>query len=241
MHGILRSALNDAMRDELLSRNVAQLVRPPGPSESDYVPEFLDPEQAQAVLDAAKGERLEALWRLAITGGLRKGELLGLCWDDVDLGNGTVTVQRSVGRFVGEGLVDGQPKSRNSKRTIRIGPGMVTALHQHRRGQSRERLRMGRRWTEAGRVFTTPVGTTLDPDNITKEWHRLCDKAGVPRIRFHGLRHTCASLMLAEGEPLEVIADRLGHGDTRVTSQVYAHIIDSLRQRAADRLDSRFR
>lgn len=240
MYGILRVSLNDAMRDELISRNVVQLVRPPGPSETDYVPEFLDADQARAVLAVAAESRLEAMWRLAITGGLRQGELLALCWDDVDFDAGKLTVRRSLRRFVGSGLVDGEPKSKNSRRIMRIGPGMVESLRRHRRTQAAEQLAAGRRWIDSGRVFTSPIGTTLDPRNVSRDFKALCAEAGVPRMRFHSLRHTCATLMLAEGEPLEVIADRLGHGDTRVTSQVYAHIIDSLRQRAADRLDSMF-
>lgn len=240
MHGILRSALNDAMRDELLSRNVVQLVRPPGPSETDYVPEFLDADQARLLLAAAAETRLEAMWRLAITGGLRQGEILALRWDDVDLDNGLLTVRRSLRRYVGDGIVDGEPKSKNSRRTMRIGANMVAALRQHHRGQAAERLAMGERWVDSGRVFTTPIGSTLDPRNVLRDFKELCKTAGVPVMRFHSLRHTCATLMLAEGEPLEVIADRLGHGDTRVTSQVYAHIIDGLRQRAADRLDVMF-
>jgi integrase len=240
MYGILRVALNDAMRDELISRNVVQLVRPPGPSESDYVPQFLDANQARAVLAVAAETRLEAMWRLAITGGLRQGELLALCWDDVNLDAGQLTVRRSLRRFVGSGLVDGEPKSKNSRRIMRIGPGMVDSLRRHHRLQAAERLAAGQRWTDSGRVFTSPIGSTLDPRNVSRDFKALCVEAGVPQMRFHSLRHTCATLLLAEGEPLEVIADRLGHGDTRVTSQVYAHIIDSLRQRAADRLDSMF-
>jgi integrase len=131
--------------------------------------------------------------------------------------------------------VDGEPKSKNSRRIMRIGPGMVHCLRHHRRHQLAERLALGDRWIDTGRLFTSPIGTALDPRNIARDFEDLCATAGVPRIRFHALRHTCATLLLAEGEPLEVIADRLGHGDTRVTSQVYAHVLDALRERAADR------
>ncbi len=93
-------------------------------------------------------------------------------------------------------------------------------------------------WVDERRVFSTPRGTIIDPRNLNRNLDELCARAGVPRIRVHDLRHTCATLLLAEGEPLEVIAERLGHSDTRVTSQVYAHVIEDLRVRSADRLDA---
>ncbi len=238
LHAILRSALSQAVRDDLVSRNVCELVTPPRGEQEAFRGRHLEPEEARALLAAAEGTRLAALWRLALTAGLRKGEILALRWDDVDLERGLLLVRRSVSRQAGRGLVEGAPKTADSVRTLRLGSGSISALRQHWGRQESERLRARELWADDGRVFATPRGTIIDPRNLNRSLDELCAAAGVTRVRVHDLRHTCATLLLAEGEPLEVIAERLGHSDTRVTSQVYAHVVDDLRQRAADRLDA---
>ncbi len=238
LHAILRSALSQAVRDDLISRNVCELVAPPRADEQSFRGSHLEPDEARALLAAADGTRLSAMWRLALTSGLRKGELLALRWDDLDLDRGVLTVRRSVSRQAGRGLVEGMPKTRESLRTLRLGAGSVAALCEHRERQAAEQSLARDVWADERRVFATPRGTIIDPRNLNRNLDELCAQAGVPRIRVHDLRHTCATLLLAEGEPLEVIAERLGHSDTRVTSQVYAHVIDDLRVRAADRLDA---
>lgn len=230
--------LSQAVRDDLVSRNVCELVTPPRSDQVPFRGGHLRPDQARALLAAGERTRLAAMWRLALTAGLRKGELLGLRWEDVDLDAGTLTVRRTVFRQPGRGLVEGRPKTSDSARTLRLGVASVDSLRRHRSGQAAERLRAGELWQGSGRVFTTPRGSTIDPRNVSRLLDELCAVAEVPRIRVHDFRHTCATLLLAEGEPLEVIAERLGHSDTRVTSQVYAHVLDELKQRAADRLDA---
>ncbi len=238
LHAILRSALSQAVRDDLVSRNVCELVTPPRGEQEAFRGRHLEPEEARALLAAAEGTRLAALWRLALTAGLRKGEILALRWDDVDLERGLLLVRRSVSRQAGRGFVEGAPKTADSVRTLRLGSGSISALRQHWGRQESERLRARELWADDDRVFATPRGTIIDPRNLNRSLDELCTAAGVTRVRVHDLRHTCATLLLAEGEPLEVIAERLGHSDTRVTSQVYAHVVDGLRQRAADRLDA---
>jgi len=240
LHAILRSALSQAVRDDLVSRNVCELVTPPRTEGESFRGSHLEPDQARALLAAAEGTRLATLWRLALAAGLRKGELLGLRWDDIDLERGVLSVRRSVSRQAGRGLVEGAPKTRESLRTLRLGAGSVAALYEHRGRQAAERALARDLWVDERRVFATPRGTIIDPRNLNRNLDELCALAGVPRIRVHDLRHTCVTLLLAEGEPLEVIAERLGHSDTRVTSQVYAHVVDALRSRAADRLDGVF-
>jgi len=238
LHAILRSALSQAVRDDLVSRNVCELVLPPRSEQQPFQGSYLEPDQARALLSAAEDTRFSTLWRLALTSGLRKGELLALQWDDIDLERGLLTVRRTVSRQAGRGLVEGAPKTAESARTMRLGSGSVEALRQHRELQAVERLRAAQLWKDSGRVFTTPRGTIIDPRNLNRSLDELCAVARVPRIRVHDLRHTCATLLLAEGEPLEVIAERLGHSDARVTSQVYAHVLNTLKYRAADRLDA---
>lgn len=232
---VLRMALKVAIADGLLERNVALLVTAPRAPRHEIVPMTL--EQAQSFLAAARGDRLEALYSLVIAVGLREGEALGLRWTHVDLDKGEIRIAaaiRAIGKsFRAEGerrLQLVEPKTASGRRVIPIPPFAVSALREHRRRQLEEQLAAGRRWkgNKLGLVFTTPVGSPLDPRNVNRGYLAMLAKAGLPHFRFHDLRHTAATMMLASGLQMKTIAEILGHR-TAGMSELYAHVLPSMK------------
>jgi integrase len=238
MHAALRAALASAVSDQLVTRNVAALAKRPRPTGPRFKGDALGQDEAVALLEAARHDRLSAMWRLAVSTGMRKGELIALRWDDVDLASGQVHVQRSIARITGQGLVEKAPKNPGSDRTFNVGPRTVSALRSHKAAQAVERLAAGSLWSDSGRVFTTARGTTIDPRSVNRLLDALYATAGVRRTRVHDLRHTTATLLFVEGEDSKVVGELLGHSEDRTTREIYAHVIEAQRHRAADRLDS---
>lgn len=153
--------------------------------------------------------------------GMRRGELLGLRWDAVDLDRGTLIVERSLQRVEGE-LKLVRPKTQTSVRTLPLPPLVIKALTEHRERQAQERVAAGDRWKENGLVFTSRVGTPIEPDNIRRSWDPLRRRLGL-EVRFHDLRHTCVTLLLDLKVPPHVVRQIAGHSDIGVTMKVYAH------------------
>lgn len=197
----------------------------------------LDPAQARRLLDVIRGDRLEALYTVALAVGLRQGEALGLRWEDVDLDAGMMNVRHALQRVDGR-LVLVEPKSHTSRRTIALPAGTVAALREHRRRQLEERVLAGRRWQDQDLTFTTTIGTPLDGTAVTKRFQRLLAYAGLPRQRFHDLRHACASLLLAQGVHPRVVMEVLGHSQISLTMNTYSHVIPALQREAADRMEA---
>lgn len=168
---------------------------------------------------------------------MRKGELLALHWRDVDLVGGTVRVRQTVQRLRGEDLVFGPPKSSRSRRTIPLPESSLKALLVHRDVQGAERQQAGDGWRESGLVFTTSVGTVIEPRNLSRTFDQLVTAAGVRRIRFHDLRHTCASLLLAQGALPRVVMDVLGHSQLSITMDLCSHVMPSALRDAAAAID----
>jgi integrase len=239
---ILRKALSQACKDGLVARNVAKLVD--GPRVERFEGKMLSPEQARAFLDAAKGERLEALYTVALSLGLRMGEALGLRWQDIDFERRTLTVNRileRIGRGQGSTLQLVEPKTSRSRRTVNLPDAAVRALRAHKVRQLEERLAAGSRWqdrTDFALVFTSGIGTPYEPHGLHDDFKRILIKAKLPDIRFHDLRHSAASLMLAQGIPLRSIQDILGHSSITLTANLYAHVGEQLRREAADAMDA---
>lgn len=230
----LRKALNQAIKWGLIDRNVATLVDPP--KAERYRVEPITPEEATAILEAVKGHRLSALFTTLLGVGLRLGEGLGLRWDDVDLEAGTLTVRFALQKIEGEyQLVE--PKSELSRRTLVLPEFVTAALRRHRAAQSRERLVAGGDWDDQGLVFTTDRGQPLDNSNVHHSFRRQLVKAGVRSLRIHDLRHGCASLMLAKGVSPRVVMETLGHSQISLTMNTYAHVMMSLREDAARKMD----
>ena len=235
IHRILHMALKQAVDWDYLPRNVAGLIKPPSARSKPVEP--LTPLQAAAFLVAAKGERLEALYSVAIAIGLRQGEALGLRWHDVNLEDATITVRVALQR-VGGKLQLVEPKSSFSNRTIALPNFALSTLRLHRARQLQERLVAGRRWKENELVFTTAVGTPIDPRNLVRHFKRVLEKAGLPDKRFHDLRHTTASLLLAQGVHPRTAMEILGHSQISLTMNTYSHVSPELQREAADQMDA---
>ncbi|GGW42892.1 integrase [Streptomyces albaduncus] len=188
--------------------------------------------EARRFLDAARADRLHALYELALRAGLRKGELLGLHWEDLDLRTGTASVQRSLQRTRTGGLTHLPTKTRASERRIALPTECVRSLKEHKERQAKEREAAGSAWQDSGLVFTTPACRPLDPANLTRRFRSFLNRAGLRRIRFHDLRHSTATLLLEQGVDLVVIRELLGHAHIGVTAGVYAHVRLRLQRQA---------
>ena len=180
---------------------------------------------------------LNALFAVGVALGLRKGELLALRWDDVDLEAGLVQVRQTVQRLPQASLVFGPPKSTRSRRTIPLPGASVRVLRAHRTRQAAEMLALGELWVDSGLVLTSAVGTVIEPRNLTRFFDELMVKADVRRIRFHDLSHTCASMLLAQGVPARVVMDVLGHSQLAITTDLYSHVMPTALREAADAMD----
>jgi integrase len=220
VHSTLRAGLQNAVRDELVTRNVAKLVQVPTPQYE--VGRGLAPEQARKLLDTAKTDRLSALYVVAVYLGLRRGELLGLQWEHVDLDDETLQVVQTLQRVDGK-LQLLPPKTRTSRRTIPLPDPVVEALRLHKVAQSKERLAAGTRWVDSGMVFATTIGTPIEPDNLSRSWYRVRTVLDQPLPRFHDLRHTCVTLLLTEGVAPHIVQQIVGHSGIDVTMTIYAH------------------
>jgi integrase len=237
IRAVLAQALGQAERWGLVARNVASVTR--GPRERRKEGRTLTPPQVQTLLGALETHRLGALYLTMLGLGLRRGEALGLRWVDVDLDRATLIVQRALKyeRVDGKAtLVLGEVKTAKSRRALNVPAPVVDALRSQRARQAADRLAAGSAWDDAGLglVFTTALGGPLDPRNIYRDFTTLCERAGLGRWHPHELRHSAASIMLAEGVPIEVVSDVLGHSSIRMTADVYAHLLEPQRKAAAD-------
>lgn len=232
MRANLRAAVQQAVIDGLIGRNVVDLVK--APSVPRFEVEPLTPEQLRAFLEGVRDDRLEALFVCAVSLGLRQGELLGLTWADIDLDARSARVVHTLGR---DGTL-GEPKSRTSRRVLSLPDLAVQALARHRVRQRVEREFAGRRWRDTGFVFTTSVGTAIDARNLSRRFQLHLERLGLPHQRFHDLRHACASLLLGENVHPRVVMDLLGHSQIAVTMNLYSHVMPAMQREAADRLDA---
>ncbi|MEU8842974.1 tyrosine-type recombinase/integrase [Streptomyces roseus] len=234
VHSVLKSALEHAVREDELPRNVARNVQSTAPRPRRFRP--LTAAEARQLLQAARADRLHALYELALRAGLRKGELLGLHWEDLDLNAGTATIRRSLQRTRTGGLTHLPTKTRASERRIALPTECIHSLKEHEERQGRERGEAGAGWKDSDLVFTTPTGTPLDPANLTRRFRSFLNRAGLRHIRFHDLRHSTATLLLEQGVDLIVIKELLGHAHIGVTAGVYAHVRLRLQRQAIDTL-----
>jgi integrase len=221
IRSVLTRVLRRAEQRGVVARNVAALTETPNGKVRKS--RSLDVQQAEALLVAAKDDRLEAAVITGLMCGLRPGELLGLTWPCVDLDEGTLTVRYALLRD-GSELVLGDVKTATSRRTLRMPAPVIEALKSLKRSQAAERLAAAV-WDERDLVFTTKIGTPVDPSNLRRTFARLTEKAKLGHWHPHELRHSAASILSASGVPLEQIADVLGHESVRVTSQVYRHLL----------------
>jgi integrase len=233
VHVTVVASLKYAVRRKLLARNPASDVQDlPGPSKGQR-PCWTAQETAE-FLSAARGDRLYALYLLVATTGLRRGEVAGLSWEQVDLEAGTLTVARARVSIRGR-VAHSEPKTAKARRTIAIAPVVVEALRSYRRHQREGHLALGPGWTDTGLVFTCEDGRGLHPDFILRSFQRAARCAGLPVISFHGLRHGAATAGLAAGVPLLAMSKRLGHSSVSITGDLYSHVVERLDREAAER------
>jgi integrase len=231
VHVTLHKALKQAVRDGLIPRNATEAVKPPQVRREEIRP--LTPEQVKTLFEAAKGDRLEALYILAVTTGLRQGELLGLKWDDVDMEAGTLQVRRTLITAKG-GPVISPPKTKGSRRTVKLSQRALEALRSHLARQLDEIDTVGSLWRENGLIFASEVGEPLDRRALTTHRFKpLLGRAGLPQIRFHDLRHTCATLLLSKNVNPKVVSEMLGHSTIAITLDTYSHVLPTMQESAA--------
>ncbi|MCL6563277.1 MAG: site-specific integrase [Firmicutes bacterium] len=235
IHAVFRAALSEAERIGWIPRNPARLVRVPTPPERE--PQLWTAAQWQAVWRQVEATPWGlAVW-LAATTGLRKGEILGLRWQDIDWEAGTLRVAQAQHYLPGGEIAFGPPKTPRSRRTLALGPETVAVLKAHRKRQAERKLALGDAYDDCGLVVQGPAGGPVRPRTLIAWFHRACAAAGAPRIHFHDLRHLHATVLLAAGVPVRVVSERLGHARIQTTLQIYGHVLPTQDQDAAALLE----
>ncbi len=232
-HRVLRTALTAACREELISRNVASLVEPPRPKARELSPWSLD--ETLDFLAASRRDPLYAAFVLAIAMGLRRGELVGLRWADVDLDKRVLYVRQQTQRRRGV-LYDDDPKGRR-RRAVPLPAMCIAPLRWHRMRQNDQRARAGERWEEGGYVFTTASGRPVEPRNVYRSFTRVAASAGLRVIRLHDARHGTATLLTAAGVAPRVVMEILGHSQISITMDVYTHVVQDTQREAISHMD----
>ncbi len=234
IHAVLRSSLSDAERLSLVPRNVAKSVRVPSIPRSHR--RSLTMADGKQLLAASRGDRIEGVLVLALAMGMRRSEILGLRWEDVSIEDRTLTVRQTLVRSGGQ-LRLSQPKTDLSYRPLPLPAIAVRTLEAQRVRQAKDRIRMGRDWQDFGLVFTTFLGTPLEPRNINRRFEELREELGVPWLRLHDLRHGCATFLLGSGIEPRTVMEILGHSTIRLTMDLYGHVLPERLRVAADAMD----
>ena len=232
-HLRLSQALKKAVELGLVARNAAQVVHPPRARAREM--QTWDMDQAQRFLAAASQSGYGPVWAVVLATGMRRGEVLGLRWQDVDLERRVLHVRQAVVPVGGVAQI-GPTKNGRSRAIHGIYPSVLAALREHKARQNARRLEMGPLWRDHGLVFCSEVGTPIQPRNLARDYDRWVARAGVPRIRIHDQRHTNASLLLQMGTDIKVVSERLGHAQTSITMDVYHHVTARQHQEAGDRI-----
>jgi integrase len=237
VHTIIHRSLRDAVRWGKLPRNVAELADPPKkgspPDKATWTVA-----QIHRFLEHVADDRLKALWLLLITTGMRRGEVLGLRWTDVDLDAGVLSVRQSLIVTVDSEVRFSEPKTTRSRRAIALDQGTVAALRSHRVAQLSEKDAWGSAWTDTGLVFTRKDGSPIRPDVLRQLFERQVRNSCLPRLTVHGLRHTHATVALKAGVHPKIVSERLGHSSVALTMDVYSHVLEGMQAAAASVIGS---
>lgn len=239
IHSVLHTALRLAVKQNLLARNVCDLANVPTPK--DYEPQPLTPEQAQHLLQVAREHRFEVLLIVAIATGMRRGELIGLHWQDINLEEKYLYVQRSVSRLTGYGMVESRPKTKSGRRKIVLPTFVVDALKLQREHQQEMREKAGSTWKEKDIVFCNKFGDYIEPSRLQENYKRLLKKAGLPDIRIHDLRHSAASFLAKLKVHPKIVQEILGHSNVSITLNIYSHMFPSEHEEAMGKMDDLFK
>jgi len=239
-HNLLHKALETAVRGNLLARNPCDLVSPPRRKHFEIQP--LSIQQIRQFLAVTRGHRQEALFILALATGMRRGELLGLKWQDIDLERGTLQVRRILtripGKLPGKGFEEAEPKTDKGRRSIVLPSFAVEALRQHRLRQREAKLKAGPAWRDHDYVFCTPIGTHLNPTrDVLDVLKSFLKQAGLPDIRFHDLRHSSATMLLGMKVHPKIVQEILGHSQIAITMDIYSHILPTMQEEAMNKLN----
>lgn len=234
-HRVLYEAIKHAVKHGLLIRNATEAVDPPRPENKEMV--TLDLNDVHTLLDAAHDTPYYTLFYTALYTGLRRSELLGLRWKDINLDLATLSVVQTLHYVSEKGYVFKEPKTKRSRRLVDLSPSLAFLLRKHRANQELERKLLGRSLMPNDLVFSYPDGAPLPPNSITKAFHKLVKSLGIPGVRLHDLRHTHATLMLRQGVHPKVVSERLGHSSVAITLDTYSHVIPGIQAAAAQRFD----
>lgn len=239
LHAIIHAALEDALRWQLVSRNVADAATPPSHRTAKAAPpKTWSAADLRTFLDSTSDDRLYALWLLYATTGVRRGEALGLRWSALDLNAAQLSI-RQARVTAGYDVHESAPKSEHGRRSVALDPATVKALHAHRKRQLMERLAWGPAYQDSENfVFCRQDGSPLHPDDVSKRFATAVTATDVPRITLHGLRHTWASLALQAGVSPKVVSERLGHASVSFTLDVYSHVLPGMQEDAAAKVVS---
>lgn len=238
IHGMLHKALDHAVRWGLAPRNVCDAVSLPKQSRHETQP--LTEKQARQLLVSAQGHKLEGLLTLAITSGMREGELLALKWQDINFDARSLHIRHSMGYIPGQGYLEFEPKTSKGRRKIVLPPFVCEALKQHRTRQLEARLKVGTRWQDHDLVFCNIYGGYLDPAHLRQRFDKLLKDAGLPDVRFHDLRHSAATILLSMGVPAKVVQEILGHSQISMTMDIYSHVLPDMQQEAMAKMNDLF-
>jgi integrase len=236
-HAVLRGCLNHAVKLNILSRNPTIATIPPKPKPSEKT--VLDESQIQALMIAAQTlQPVNApLYQLALTTGMRVGEILGLKWEDIDFGRKTLNIKRQLNRDPKRGFYFPPPKTKAGIRSVSLGHGITSVLLDHKQRQLQRQMSFLPKWVEIDLVFTEDDGSPIRYNKLIRHFKDLLQKAGLPKMRFHDLRHTAATHMLINGVDILTVAKRLGHSKTSVTLDTYGHLIPGVQEKAAYIMD----
>ncbi len=230
IHAVSHKSLDQAVRWNVVPRNVADLVDPPRVTRHEMT--TLTPDEARSLLGAAANNRLEGLYVLALMTGMREGELLGLKWKNIDFDGSALEVRGSLQRLK-SGLVVAEPKTTKSRRRVGLTAAALTALRQHKIRQAEERLRVGAAWQPSELVFTDQEGAPIDATKFLRNSFALLLKlAGLPRMRFHDLRHKAATFLLGRGIHPKIVSEMLGHSQIAITLDLYSHVTPTMQREA---------
>ena len=235
-HRLISSMLSTAVKWQLIFSNPCSRVVLPKNKRKEAV--YLDEEQAAQLLHALENESVQhqVIVKLLLFTGMRRGELCGLEWKDIDFERAVISVRRSSLYLSGKGVFEDETKNETSERCMKVSDDVIAMLRIWRAEQAKERLRLGDQWQNSDRLFTAWNGAPIRPDVITAWFHKFVTKNGLPPIHIHSLRHTNATLLIAAGTNLTTVAARLGHANTTTTSKIYAHAIRSADEAAAEAL-----
>lgn len=230
---VIRNSIEHAIELELITKNVAAKTKLPKADKEELT--VWNEQEVQLFLKAAQDSRYSIIFHLALVTGMRQGELLGLRWKDVDLEKGHLIISQTLSHDGKTFLLGGKTKS--SLRKVLLPASTVVKLKKHRAVVLIEKLSQGEEYQENDLVMCTPSGTPINPANVRRSLNALIKKAAVPKIRFHDLRHTHATLLLAKGVNVKVISERLGHSNIKITLDTYSHVLPTMQEDAVNKLE----